>query len=693
MKQKLIKQYNEVDCGIFCMQMILSNYSSWVSVETLRDFTDTDTEGTSALGIVNGFAKLGINCEVFKSDNTEWMKKEFKYPVIANIILDNQYLHYCVVYGVKKNKLLIADPAIGKYKISIEDFDKIWTGIILIPEKNPTFQPINYKQKNILSQISFLKSQAWKILSITAVSLLITFFGILSSYYFKFLIDELIPEKNFSNLFIISISYMIGIILTTVFEVVRRYSLEKLGQEVGRDILVRYLDHIYKLPTYFFYKRKTGDIVSRFSDANKIIESLASFTISLVLDLSSIVIVGVILFNINKNLFLITLISLPLYAILILGTNKKMIRLNEEEMEKNATVDSSFIEGLNGIDTIKALCSEGQIINHITKGVNDFFIVSLRRNMGDSIIQNIKILISLLTSIVVLWVGSYYVMEGKITVGALITFNTLSLFFSTPIQNIVKLQEKYQKAEVAKNRLNDVFYINPENSDAHSNTFIVELTVNSTITFKKVCFSYSSKYPNILDDVNISLPLKKNIGIKGDSGSGKSTLAKLLIGFYSPDKGNICIDEKNIKSIDKANLRKLITYVPQEAFIMSGTFKENLVLGLEVVPSEQELKKVLEDACLINFVDNLPLGIDTYLEENGTNLSGGQKQRIALARAMLTKSKVLILDEATSALDSETETVILDNLMIQPNRSIMLITHNVDLINKCDLAIDLNKSS
>nr|AHW46187.1 putative EntHF ABC-transporter [Enterococcus faecium] len=671
------------------MQMILNNYHSWVSVEILRDLTETDSEGTSALGIVSGFSKVGINCEAYKARNNVWKENKFNYPVIANIVTDDQYLHYCIVYGVKKNKLLIADPAIGKYKESIETFDKKWTGVILVPKKMPNFQAIDNKSKSIFSSIKLLKKQYKKLLFVTFISFIITIIGILSSYYFRILIDWLVPDRDFLNLFMISVSYIIGIFITTIFEIARRYILEKLGQDVGRDILFKYLEHIFVLPVSFFSKRKTGDIVSRFSDANKIIEALASFTISILLDLSSVIVVGLILININKQLFLITLSSIPFYIIIILGSNKKMIRLNVEEMQKNSILDSNFIESLNGIYTIKALCSEKKIVNQIYKSLNDFFDVSLKRNMYDSVTQNLKIMISFLTSAFVLWIGSYDIINGKITIGELISFNSLSIFFSAPIQNIINLQEKFQKAQVANTRLNDVFSIDHEDKDKLIH--LERLPENSIITFENVYFTYSSKYSNVLDNINLSLPLNKNIGIKGDSGVGKSTLAQLLAGFYVPDSGKICINEKNIENINRKDLRKLITYVPQESFIVSGSIKDNLVLGLESVPNEKEFDKVLKDTCLWSFINELPLGLDTYLEENGTNLSGGQKQRIALARVLLSESKVLLLDEATSALDSKTEMRIFDKLLTYSNKTLIMISHNLNLINKCDLIIDLDK--
>jgi len=196
----------------------------------------------------------------------------------------------------------------------------------------------------------------------------------------------------------------------------------------------------------------------------------------------------------------------------------------------------------------------------------------------------------------------------------------------------------------------------------------------------------------VVKDLNFSIPLKKNVGIIGDSGSGKSTLAKLLVGFLEPDEGHIYIDNHDITHISNDRLRSMITYVPQESFILSGTIKENLFFGLNTIPNEKELEEVLKNVYLWEFIKNLPLGLDTYLEENGANLSGGQKQRIALARSILSKSKILLLDEATSALDKNTEQAIFEKLLRLPNKSIIAISHNTKLISNFDCIIDLNKN-
>ncbi|NSO89401.1 ATP-binding cassette domain-containing protein, partial [Enterococcus faecalis] len=353
------------------------------------------------------------------------------------------------------------------------------------------------------------------------------------------------------------------------------------------------------------------------------------------------------LLTINKQLFLITLGSLPFYFIIILGTSKKMIILNEKEMNKNAQLNTNFIQGIQGITTIKSYKGESDFIEKISTDIDNSFKVSIERSLYDSIIQNSKNFISMITSILVLWIGSNYVIKGNITIGELITFNSLSIFFSEPIQNIIQLQEKFQKATVANNRLDDIFSIAPEN-DKESYSKIPENW--KYIYFNNVSFYHSTKSTNGINNINIKFPINKHIGIIGKSGSGKSTLAKLIVKFYMPNKGDIFIDNVNISTLDTNSIRSEIVYIPQQSFFFSGTIRDNLYLGLDEIPEDVELFTVLDYTGLTQYIDSLPLGIDTYIEENASNLSGGQKQKLAISRALLSKSRVIILDEATSAI-------------------------------------------
>lgn len=364
-----------------------------------------------------------------------------------------------------------------------------------------------------------------------------------------------------------------------------------------------------------------------------------------------------------------------------------MIILNEKEMNKNAQLNTNFIQGIQGITTIKSYKGESDFIEKISTDIDNSFKVSIERSLYDSIIQNSKNFISMITSILVLWIGSNYVIKGNITIGELITFNSLSIFFSEPIQNIIQLQEKFQKATVANNRLDDIFSIAPEN-DKESYSKIPENW--KYIYFNNVSFYHSTKSTNGINNINIKFPINKHIGIIGKSGSGKSTLAKLIVKFYMPNKGDIFIDNVNISTLDTNSIRSEIVYIPQQSFFFSGTIRDNLYLGLDEIPEDVELFTVLDYTGLTQYIDSLPLGIDTYIEENASNLSGGQKQKLAISRALLSKSRVIILDEATSAIDHETEIDIFNKIFTMENKTIIIISHNDTLINKCDLIYLMN---
>lgn len=301
-----------------------------------------------------------------------------------------------------------------------------------------------------------------------------------------------------------------------------------------------------------------------------------------------------------------------------------------------------------------------------------------------------KLAIQLISSALILWLGSIYVIEGKISLGQLITYNALLVFFTEPLQNIINLQVKMQKARIANKRLNEIMSISSEKGDKEKTLNISETYFNKEIKLEKVTFSYNMKLP-ILKEISFKIAPYSKVALVGVSGSGKSTLAKLLVKFYSPSEGSINYGDINSLDIENKELRNHVTYVPQESFFFSGTILENLTFGLETNPNFEKILEVCQATCLIDFINEQPLRFETILEEGGNNLSGGQKQRLAIARALLKDSEILILDEATSGLDTLLEKEILDVLLQMRNKTIIFIAHHLSIAKACDKIIVLDK--
>ena len=475
----------------------------------------------------------------------------------------------------------------------------------------------------------------------------VTLINILGSYYLQGILDEYVPNQMKSTLGIISIGLVVTYVLQQMMTFARDYLLTILSQRLTIDVILSYIRHIFELPMSFFATRRTGEVISRFSDANSIIDALASTILSLFLDFSIVIIVGGVLLIQNSNLFKIVLCSVPIYTLIVFAFMKPFERMNHDVMQSNAMVNSAIIEDINGIETIKSLTSEEVCYQKIDGEFVDYLDNSFRLSKLSILQTSLKQGAQLILNVLILWTGAQLVMGNTISIGQLITFNMLLSYFTNPLENIINLQTKLQSAKVANTRLNEVYLI--ESEFGQSDDTYQEGIADGDITVTDLSYKYGFGR-DTLTDVSLTIRQGEKISFVGVSGSGKTTLAKMLVNFYQPYKGHIDFNGQNISRIDKKTLRQHINYLPQQSYIFSGSVLENLTLGAARGITQADILKACEIAEIRQDIENMPMGFQTELSD-GAGLSGGQKQRIALVRALLTKSPVLILDEATSGLD------------------------------------------
>ncbi|VRQ87568.1 competence factor transporting ATP-binding protein/permease ComA [Streptococcus pneumoniae] len=515
---------------------------------------------------------------------------------------------------------------------------------------------------------------------------MVTIINIGGSYYLQGILDEYIPNQMKSTLGIISVGLVITYILQQVMSFSRDYLLTVLSQRLSIDVILSYIRHIFELPMSFFATRRTGEIISRFTDANSIIDALASTILSLFLDVSILILVGGVLLAQNPNLFLLSLISIPIYMFIIFSFMKPFEKMNHDVMQSNSMVSSAIIEDINGIETIKSLTSEENRYQNIDSEFVDYLEKSFKISKYSILQTSLKQGTKLVLNILILWFGAQLVMSSKISIGQLITFNTLFSYFTTPMENIINLQTKLQSAKVANNRLNEVYLVESEfqvqENPVHSHFLMGD------IEFDDLSYKYGFGR-DTLTDINLTIKQGDKVSLVGVSGSGKTTLAKMIVNFFEPYKGHISINHQDIKNIDKKVLRRHINYLPQQAYIFNGSILENLTLGGNHMISQEDILRACELAEIRQDIERMPMGYQTQLSD-GAGLSGGQKQRIALARALLTKAPVLILDEATSGLDVLTEKKVIDNLMSLTDKTILFVAHRLSIAERTNRVIVLD---
>ncbi|MCE2068101.1 peptide cleavage/export ABC transporter [Streptococcus thermophilus] len=688
-KRTFVPQIDARDCGVAALASIAKFYGSDYSLAHLRELAKTNKEGTTALGIVKAAKEMGFETRAIQADMSLFDMDDVPYPFIVHVNKEGKLQHYYVVYHNKKDHLIIGDPdpTVKVTKMTKERFASEWTGVAIFLAPEPSYKPHKDKKNGLMSFLPLIFRQRALIFYIVLASLLVTLINIGGSYYLQGILDEYIPNQMKSTLGIISIGLIITYILQQMMSFSRDYLLTVLSQRLSIDVILSYIRHIFELPMSFFATRRTGEVISRFTDANSIIDALASTILSLFLDVSILTIVGGVLLVQNTNLFLLSLISVPIYIIIIFAFMKPFEKMNNDVMQSNSMVSSAIIEDINGIETIKSLTSEESRYQKIDSEFVDYLDKSFKLSKYSILQTTLKQGAQLILNIVILWFGAQLVMNGHISVGQLITFNTLLSYFTNPLENIINLQTKLQSAKVANNRLNEVYLVESELSNNQTLTDSQFLT--GDIRFEDLSYKYGFGR-DTLSDINLTIKQGDKVSLVGISGSGKTTLAKMIVNFFEPYKGRITINNNDLKLIDKKTLRQHINYLPQQAYIFSGSILENLTLGANQLISQEDIIRACEIAEIRQDIEQMPMGYQTELSD-GAGLSGGQKQRIALARALLTKAPVLILDEATSGLDVLTEKKVIDNLMAMADKTIIFVAHRLSISERTNQVIVLDQ--
>ena len=687
MKYTFVRQHDATDCAAACLAMICLHYKKETTITKLRDLMGTDIKGTNIIGLKKCCDELGFTSQAVRVDK-EGFLSDFTLPCIANVITKEGLSHFVVIFKKTKKHVIIGDPAKDLLKVKIDEFYKDFTGVLLILKPNQNFVSGKIKGEKVFYRfLKLLLPQKKLFIYSILASIILTILGIVSSLFNKVIMDEILPYQLKGMLVSVLIIFSVIAVTQVVIGFIRQWMMIYLSQKIDIPLLLGYFEHVYKLPMKFFASRKTGDIITRFSDAFTIKGIFTNIALTLIIDILMTLITGVILFKMNAALFVVILFLTVISIGLVFVFKEPYKKLNEEQMQQSSVLNSQIIEGLRAVETIKGNANEETELENIEREYIRLLRIGLRGGMLSNIQGSISSLVQTVGNLALMYIGVMQVINNEISLGSLMAFITLSGYFMEPVGRLVQLQLQIQEANISMKRIAEILDSEIEQEDgSYQNVEKIE----GDIEFINVTFRYGNRKP-VLKNISFRIPKGKKVALIGSSGSGKSTIAKLLLKYYEPENGEILIDGVDISEFSNSSLRKAISYVPQNVELFSKSIYDNIRIT-KMNSTLEEVKEAAKQAGAHEFIKRLPLQYYTYLEESGNGLSGGEKQRIALARAFLKKSEFYILDEPTSNLDFATESIIFDMIYNKfENKSMLIIAHRLATIKNCDEIIVIDK--
>lgn len=690
MKYKHVKQHDMTDCAAACLAMICLHYKKETTIIRLRDMMGTDLKGTNLIGLSKCAEKLGFENASVRVDS-DGFRSKYTLPCIANVITKEGLSHFVVIYKIGKNKVIVGDP--GKEdteRQNIDDFLKRFTGALLILRPTDEFKTGKIEGEETYRRfVKLLLPQKKLFIFAILASLMMTVLGIVSSLFNKIIMDEVLPYGLEKLLLSTLIIFTVVGFTQILIEFLRSWIMLYLSQRIDIPLMLGYFKHIYSLPMRFFATRKTGDIITRFSDAFTIKDIFTNIALTLIMDVSMAAITGVILFRMNSKLFAIIALLTLLSIVLVFIFRQPYKKINQEQMQQASILNSQIIEGLETVEMIKGNAVEERELD----GIEREYIRSLRIAFKEgwlSIIQgSISSVISTIGNLFIMYFGIRQILTGNISIGSLMAFMTLSGYFMEPVGNLVGLQLDIQEAQISMNRITEILDYEREEPE-EDEEIEREWNLKGDIQIDNVSFRYGNR--NLaLENVGFTIEKGKKTALVGASGSGKSTIVKLLLKYYEPESGRIKIGGKDITEVSAKYLRENISLVPQNIQLFSKSIYENVAM-VKPDATQKEIAMALVIADAQDFIRKQPMQTYTYLEEAGQGLSGGERQRLALARAFLKDSDLFILDESTSNLDFGTENVIFDTIYNKlGDKTMLIVAHRLSTIKDCDKIVVMDE--
>lgn len=683
------KQPDTKDCGPTCLRIVAKHYGKLISLQEIREISETTREGSNLLKLSDAAEAIGFKSIGVKIDYDQLT--EVPLPCIVHWNKN----HFVVVYAIKKDIIHISDPSYGLITYTKEEFLSRWIGnnateqtkegIALLLEVTPKFHKLHWESTDKKS-LRFLYQYLFKYKGLLIQLCVGLFVGSLLQLIFPFLtqsiVDVGIQNQDINFIYVVLAAQVMLFLGKTSVEVFRSWILLHLSTRINISLVSDFFIKLMALPIAYFDTRMTGDIMQRINDHNRIENLLTGSTLSTLFSMFNLVVFGAVLIYYSPFIFGIFAIGSLLYLLWITYFLKRRKELDYKRFSQLSQEQSTVIELVNGMQEIKMHNAERQkrwkwefVQARLFKVSIQSLKLEQTQGVGSSVINELK-------NIIITFTSAVLVIEGNITLGMMLSIQYIIGQLNSPIGQMVGFIRSYQDAKISMERLAEIH--EKKDEEDREKQLIRTIKPGQDIKLKKVSFRYLGSDENVIKDLDMTIPANKVTAIVGASGSGKTTLMKLLLKFYVPNKGNIRYGEHYLESVSHKAWRDHCGTVMQEGYVFNDTIAYNIAVGEDTIDQER-LIKATRIANIHDFVQSLPLGFNTKIGNEGVGISTGQKQRLFIARAVYKDPQLLCFDEATSALDAKNERVIMENLdNFFKNRTVIIIAHRLSTVKHAD---------
>lgn len=693
-RQKSIKrQYpfvrgrGTLDAAVACFQMLAQHLGMPFRAEVIRKVlaNQLNSTGNLSLLVFGAVAELmGLRAQLVSIPATSVSR-------VQTPALIRWQDTFALLYEVSQKQLVFAVPEVGILRQKPAEFIKNWgeEGQVLLlktTQNTPKekfslrwFLPSVYRYRRVL-------------LEVFVASFFVQLFGLANPLITQIIIDKVLIQNSVDTLQVLGFFLVIMAVFEAIITSLRTYLFVDTTNRIDLTLSSEIIDQLLRLPLRYFERRPVGELSTRINELENIRSFLTGTVLTVVLDAIFSVIYIVVMAIYSWLLTLVALATVPLFALLTMIVSPVVRRQLRTKAERNAETQSYLVEVLSGIQTVKAQNIELRSRWQWQERYGRYVSAGFRNVLTSTTASATSNFLNKLSSLLVLWVGAYLVLQGDLSLGELIAFRIISGYVTSPLLRLTQLWQNFQETALSLERLSDIVDTPPE-ADELDRKNISLPAIRGAVKFENVSFRFNTSGPLQLNNVNLEFPAGVFVGIVGQSGSGKSTLMKLLPRLYPLESGRILVDGYDISKVELYSLRRQIGIVPQDTLLFEGTVRDNIALN-NPDASDEAIIRAAEIAASHDFIMNLPNGYNTNVGERGSSLSGGQRQRIAIARTVLQNPSLLILDEATSALDYNAERQVCLNLAEAfQGRTVFFITHRLTTIKNADIILMMEQGS